>query len=86
MRIFGLGDGCEVSLVHVVTDAHVGKAWWRLTLRDGWESVEVVLSYSANEDSGYSLRRNVVGVLNNARMTMTSFLSLHLLHMRFEDG
>ncbi len=60
MRRFGLGDGCEVSLVHVVIDAHVSKAWWRLTLRDDWESVEVILSCSANEDSG--LRRNVVGV------------------------
>ncbi len=55
MRRFGLGDGCEVSLVHVVTDAHVSKAWWRLTLRDGWESVEVILSCSANEDSEYTV-------------------------------
>jgi hypothetical protein len=42
-------------------DTHVS-AWWRLTLRDGRESVEVILSYSTNEDSEYSLRRNVVGV------------------------
>lgn len=30
-------------------------AWWRLTLRDGRESVEVVLSCSANEDSEYTV-------------------------------